>query len=207
MPIVLIDADGVLLDYTSAYLAEFYSVTGVSVVPSQVTDWHLENNDFFTNAAMLMGLEPSDLSKMLTNRIKQPGWGLSIKPYLEAQLGLSLLSKVAEIHVVTAPWRGSPDWTSTREKVLWESFRIPANHVHHSSKKHLFFGDVLIDDKEANVDEWANHWSSYTFTRHKAILFKQSYNANSVFTKNKRSGVDLHHTDSWTEILEIVRKL
>lgn len=63
-----------------------------------------------------------------------------------------------EIIVVTTPWASCPTWESERRDWLKRNLDIPRRNVLMGERKDLVFGDVLVDDKPANVSDWYAAW-------------------------------------------------
>ncbi len=149
-PVVLVDADGVLFNFTEAYLAQVEIVTGEHHEVEEVTSWHIHEQDFFKRLVR----EFPDLKKLVELKVLRPGFveGIAVLP--GAKKGLSALQAVADVYIVTSPWHSSPTWMSERTDALYTHFGIPAKNVVHTSSKHVVHGNMLIDDKIENLTGW-----------------------------------------------------
>ena len=101
------------------------------------------------------------------SQVKAPGGCESIRPFPVGYF-VRCLQQIAEVLVVTSPFKGSPTWAHEREAALEKHFDVSHTDVIHAKRKGFIRGDVFVDDKLNNVLEWrdahpqgkAIHWSS-----------------------------------------------
>lgn len=176
-PIVLLDCDGPLADFTGAYLQAFEEETGLKATLEDVTGWHIHSCDFFENAAREMKIKPSELRKRCDAHVSRPGFCYAIRPYDYAISRVSRLQEMAEVIVVTSPWDSSPTWMHERTLWLKKHYGVPRTHVIHAAQKHLIWGDVFVDDKPEHVDAWHERWGVVSDRgRGRAVLFDMHHN-------------------------------
>lgn len=142
---VLLDVDGVLADFVSAFLIVVGRETGVVATPEQVTGFDI--------CASL------DLTREQASRVKRsigswPRFARDLTVYPGAIEGVAKLRSIADVYIVTSPWNSNPTWTHDREDWLMRHFGIPHARVTHTSAKYLCRGDFLVDDKVSAIEAW-----------------------------------------------------
>ena len=186
-PVVLTDADGVLLNFIDHALDILRDVSrGVhDYSHDAVSTWEL-----FDSLS-----EPArDLQHEVYARMKLHG-GAGIKPYPGAAEAVKELQDISEVIVVTSPFHGSATWTHVREAALEKYFGIRHEDVIHAKRKAFVRGDILIDDKPSNLQEWRE-----AHPRGKPVYWK-----NPQFSEELPSYVLC--TQSWPEVIAMVKKL
>lgn len=170
----LIDVDGVAACFDCAWLEAYRTVTGTMVLPHELTDW-----DYMS---YLPGAK--EKKQLIEAYSHAPGFCHNLPEYPGAVAAIKRIMTVAEVVFVTSPL-DSRYWAREREQWLEQRFG-PCKIV---STKHKEFvkGDLLVDDRPANVRNWLAEWPSG-----KGIVFAQPYN----------SGTTLHRTDDWQEIYD-----
>ncbi len=123
-----------------------------------------------------------------------------IKAYPFAQNAVESLKSLADVFIVTAPLPRSKSWTYDREIWLREHFDIRLNHVIHARTKHLVHGNVFVDDKLSNVEEWGAYWEFHSRVPRIPFLWDQPWNANETLLHSKRA-------KSWDGIIDYVKGL
>lgn len=144
-PTILLDVDGVLADFVSAFLDVVREQLGRSYQPEDVTSFGIANSlrlskEDFDRCALIVG---------------EPGFCAGLGIYPGAIEGVAHLRSIAEVYIVTSPWNSNPTWTHDREAWLERHFGIPHSRVIHTSAKHLVRGDFLIDDKTETLQRWS----------------------------------------------------
>lgn len=147
-PVVLVDCDGVLADFTQATLDGVLKVSGRKYDRSDVTTWEI-----FDSLA-----ETEDTKGAVYGLLKGRGGCLGIPVLPGAVDGIQTLSNVADIIVVTSPFRGSETWVHERGLWLEKYFGSAISGVIHTRHKERVHGDIFIDDREANVQAWCDYW-------------------------------------------------
>lgn len=189
MKTILVDADGVLADFTGAYLGVVESITGCRARHEDVTSYHIHQCPWFVElAAKTPGLK-KHVAAIVTH---ERGFCLGIDALPGAAPGLESLREAGH-HVicVTSPWHG-PHWHHERVEWLREHMGFVPEDVVFCSKKYLVRGDVLVDDRYENVDKWPGGLG---------LLWDQPW--NRAF---KTSGAGLlapRRVTSWAEVLRL----
>lgn len=142
---VLLDVDGVLADFVSAFLAMVARDTGIVATPADVTQFDIGAS---------LGLSKEQHSQVKRSIGAWTGMARKLEVYPGAIDGVKALREVAEVYIVTSPWNSNPTWTHDREWWLYEHFGIKHSHVTHTSAKYLCRGDFLVDDKVSAVEKW-----------------------------------------------------
>ena len=182
-PIILLDVDGVVADFASAFLDVYYQLTNIRRWADEVTDWDI---------CRALGIS-KDLEREIYKAIEGPGFAYqAITPYREAPIGIQSLRKVAEPYWVTSPIH-SQTWMYDRTEWLRRYFQVEPGRVIHCSAKELLRGDMLVDDKLENIDRWrgANPHGL-------GLLWSAPYNQG-------RS--DLVRVHTWDQVIEYARAL
>lgn len=196
----LVDCDGVLADFTRAYLAIANILAGTNYTPDDATAWEL---------SQLPGLKA--VQRQTLEACGSPGWARSFGVYPGAQEGMRELAKLGEVYIVTSPlWLYTGDLhekldrhfaaTFCHDRVLWleEHFGIHRKKIIFASEKHVVDGTVLIDDKPANIQAWIEaHGSKQDRS---AILWAQPWNALE-FTHHQK----VMRTCDWSEAARVIQ--
>lgn len=143
-PRVLLDVDGVLAQFTRAFLGAVRAELGHDYDVDAVTTYSLID---------CLGLSKAEFDRCAAH-VNEPGFARTLDVYPGAVEGVAALHRVADVYIVTSPWNSNPTWTYDREAWLAEHFGIPHSRVVHTSAKHLVRGDVLVDDKTSTLVEW-----------------------------------------------------
>lgn len=158
-PVILVDCDGVLADFTAAFLQIVHDIIGRKHTVYQVTEW--EFRDCITS---------KEEDKLLWDHIAvTPGIVANLQP-LPFMQGLDVLRKYATVKCVTSPSLG-PHWMYERHKWLMKVAGFSKRDIIFASDKGPVRGDFLVDDAVHNVEEWkaANPHGT-------AILLEQPWN-------------------------------
>lgn len=93
--------------------------------------------------------------------MNRPGWCSSLKPYPGAIDGVQQLMMLGDVYIVTSPTRGDT-WHREREIWAYNHLGIYTKRVIHTAAKEMVYGDLLIDDRESNLQAWAKApWNRY----------------------------------------------
>jgi 5'(3')-deoxyribonucleotidase len=181
--IILLDCDTVLADLMGDTIKVINKELAMACSPERVkyedqhdfwlstTTAHLGFNDDKINAIM------SDVG-FIENLTVCPG----------AQEGVEALRELGEVYVLTKPSRHSPTWVYERLRWLKKNFDIDDDHVAHTGGKHLYFGDVFVDDLYKNIRQWNSRWQ-YSHS----VLWDAPWNQKD----------DAHYrTKDWGELVE-----
>ena len=184
-PVVLLDCDGVLSDFITATLDVLRQRTGQTFQHDDISTWEV-----FASLPEELQLHKSKVYDYL----KKEGGCLGIPLYAGAQDGVERLQAIAEVIIVTSPFKGSPTWTHERELWLEKYFHIQHENVIHAKRKEFVSGDFLIDDKPDNLRAWRT-----THPNGRAIYWK-----NPKFSEPTPGYVLC--TQSWDEVIEEVKR-
>jgi len=161
-PRLLLDVDGVLADFLAPSLSILARLSGRTYVYDDFKTW-----DIFDTV-------PREFEKPFFDAVNQPGWCRSLPVYEGAVAGVRPLIEVTDLYVVTSPMNHVPTWMFEREGWLQEHFGVHHKRVVHTSAKFLCLGDVLVDDRPANIEAWeAEHPGGL------GLLWDQPYNRGS----------------------------
>lgn len=184
-PVVLLDADGVLLNFIQATLDMLHDIDPHSFTHDDIHTWEV-----FSSLPAMVQVHMD----AVYDRLKEEG-GRSIKPYPGAAEAVKELQDISEVIVVTSPFHGSATWTHVRESALEKHFGIHHEDVIHAKRKAFVRGDVLIDDKPSNLQEWREAHPE----------------GKPIYWKNPQFREELPHyvlcTQSWPEVIEVVKKI
>lgn len=146
MKTLLLDADGVFVDFTKGFLQKIYEVTGKRFAAEQITGFRI---------CQALGLTDAE-EKAVWESIK-PGFCTDLEPIPGAIEAIQRLMLIADIYVVTSPVNRVPTWTHEREKWIRKHLGIHHSQVLHGSAKHLVRGDFFVDDRADTCEQWDLH--------------------------------------------------
>ena len=158
---ILLDIDGVVAGFAEHYLDTLHKLTGFRAHTHQIDRWHFHECEWF----------PKEAKRQVEAEIEKPGWCYGI-PLLPHAIGLvGSLREIGTVYAVTSPWASSKHWMYERTEWLHHRLGIRQRHVVHTMAKSLVAGDVLIDDKPENVEDWAQ-----AHAKGRGILFTAPHN-------------------------------
>jgi 5'(3')-deoxyribonucleotidase len=184
---LLLDADGVLLDFAQHACRAYRTETGREVNPKALEHWYFTDHLEFVD---------KEEKHRFENRMRAVGFCLTIPPTPGAKEAMKELLSMdkerrIELHIVTSPLGGCPTWTHERELSLFMNFGLDHSRVHHSQTKYVFSGDLFVDDKPANVISWIDHNSNGA-----GFLWD---------TLGNQSEKELRRLKAWGELIEIIK--
>lgn len=179
--LILLDADGVLVDFDGGVLRDANARTGMNWTKEDIKGW-----DMFQ---YLSHPEHPDIKEYCWNLVKEPGWCSKLEPLPGAQEAVAELSKRGKIIVVTSPWH-SPTWEGERRS--WLAKHLGLKSVFSGREKWALHGDFLIDDKVENVLEWFE----YERCRGEGILWDPHHRYAPHHNYRK--------AHSWAEVYQII---
>lgn len=184
--VLLLDCDGILADFVGATLRELRSLSGRTFSADEVSSWEI-----FRSLPDEMERYRGDVY----GRLGAEGGCYSI-PLLDGAVdGVGSLRDLADVVVVTAPFKDSLTWQHERERWLRKHFGL-INVVHAIAKERVH-GDIFVDDKPSNVREWQQYWASRDPAA-RAYLW--------VTPRAKPEDLaELPHVSTWEELHEKVR--
>lgn len=157
---ILIDVDGVVVDFVTPVLETLHLINGNTYALDMVTEWDI---------VRCLGLDRDDWAEC-TQMIQAPGFARNLKPLPGAIEAVKLLSKDHDVYFCTADWRGSTTWVYDRNHFLTDHFGPVGKKTIHTSFKERVYGDILIEDKASTVLNWTKRWGNL------AMLIDRPYN-------------------------------
>lgn len=193
-PIVLLDCDGPMANFTKAYLRAVEQETGEVIFVDEIDQWSIHQTAAFRRAVQRCppDYDPFDVRKRVEVRVSRPGFCSQIEVQPGARASVDTLTQLAEVFVVTSPWNSCPTWTHEREAWLWDHFGIPSKRVIHTSAKARVHGDLLLDDNAGHVRAWSGQWANGTAVLHS-------------LPSNQNDGEGLTR-GGWMDVIEAVTK-
>lgn len=183
---LLLDVDGVVLNFVQFYLDQVYLVTGKRIKPADIDSWNLEA------ACGMTQLEATQVNI----RINKPGMAHGIEPLPNAVQAVHELREYTPIVFVTAPWAGSRTWASDRKNHLRAIFGRDTEVISTDAHtKRLVCGSTLVDDKVSTVIEWSE------FHNKPAVLWSAPYNENLTGVPPR----NVMRMNRWDSLLRHVR--
>jgi len=168
---ILLDVDGVVAQFVEPLYDLMAPVYPGLPHPSTYTEWdfikaHLSDEQRKTLLRHLQGQEFWSTQPLI------PGALEAVEAFRQADV---------EVHFVTSPWQSCPVWENCRRRWLlrhFGQFGITADHIHMAGMKHIYCGNVFVDDKFANVQEWSNEQIVGNPSGHsrRSFLFDAPYN-------------------------------
>ena len=192
--IIWVDVDGVLADFGTKVLAIANSLAKTSYTHDDICHW-----DIFSLPGLM------EVQDEVWQRIREPGWARTLKPYPGSREGLKLLSHIGEVRILTSPVN-SPTWVYDRNRWLEEHFGYGPKQVMSGEGKDGVGGSVLIDDKPSHVLGWLSRQGhvpgrDLVLPRASAnvlgVLWERNYNQIPV-----PSGLGPHYyrTRNWVDV-------
>jgi 5'(3')-deoxyribonucleotidase len=180
LPRVLLDIDGVCADFVTPVLAAAGRMMGREFVLDDVHQWDI---------LQAIGAD-AEVIAAVDRVIEQPGFCASLQVYPGVHEGLKQLRQYYEVVVVTSPFTG-PHWVAERDAWLRRELGFAKSDIVHTAGKRVCAGDVLIDDKDSTLVEWATYHPEGL-----PILFDQPWNRKDVTTRRAMG---------WTHLVAMVR--
>lgn len=181
---VLLDADGVMLNFIGPVLELVYEVTGTRFYPEEVTEYA------FAESIGLSADHAREVKRLISHR---PLWWSSLPACPGAVEGVQRIMEVAEVYVVTSPWDSCTTWMWERKALVKKLFGIGGDRVIPTIAKHVCFGDFIVDDKVEALREWSKAWEK---RGGRAIKWKTLHN-----TKDGWGGWS---TNSWIDLRSMI---
>lgn len=163
-PIVLLDCDGVMADFSTKCIEFINQRTGRNYTIDDVTEW-----DIFQS------LGQEDLEPALDAAINIDEFCLEIPVLQGTKEALKELRKLSTVVCVTAPHHAVL-WPGHRSIWLQEKLGFDKQHIAQIHSKFLVFGDVFVDDNGKNVSQWKKWWMKYSTHDCDALLWDRLYN-------------------------------
>jgi len=179
---ILLDVDGVLGDFHGAANKLIFDLFKLDIKPEKFITWDVTDV-----------LESKEMKDDLNHEITKPGFCSSIEPYQEAMEAVRQLREIGtcEIVFVTSPNKNGIQWVHERDAWLIKHFEAKYEEIIHVYNKRLVSGNLLIDDKPKNIEEWTT-----ANPQGKALLWDQPYNKYS----------SLERVDNWNDIVDLIEE-
>ena len=161
-PEVILDVDGVQADFVKKYLETIAQVTGKQFRPEDIDQWDI---------AVALGLSAAEIAEV-DRLVMTPEWCRSLEMCEGAQEYVPQLRAVADVHVVTSPFRGR-FWPGERSEWLIDLLGFDHHDITHSHRKHRIDADFIVDDKAKTCVLWKQHHPHGT-----AVLWHTYFNRN-----------------------------
>jgi len=181
-PVLALDADGVLVDFTTPAL-KFINSHGRFKTLADVTNWSVFDDD-------------EKLETMYRREIvAQPDFCRNMQAYPGAiEFGRAAQEEYT-VMIVTAPY-DVLHWYEGREDWMVENLGLSRKNVCFLSQKEFFDSDILVDDKVENIEKWAYYRGERIFDGCKGplpILFDQPWNRVKL-------GAGIRRVTSWKSL-------
>lgn len=166
-PIILLDIDGVLLDFEAA---------ARRVCAEVGHDLRVDCHDFTDQ----LHRDHIDVWRHYMRRTAEPGFCYEIPFYDSiAALGfVEALQELGDVVAVTSPLSHSPHWHHERLERLTSWGGIQRNDVVFTKRKDLVVGDIFVEDNYANLEKWNARWQgAHNDGITRCILVGHGYNA------------------------------
>lgn len=180
-PRVLIDVDGPLTRGFFVKVCELLRAEGVThAKPSAIDRWNVFES---------FGVSP-EVERRVRERLGLPGIAKEFKPNTGAGPFLARLRQWADVYAVTAPLDGAPTWTHDREIWLFDRLGFTPERVIHARDKSIVGGDVFVDDRLANVEQWAAAHPGGL-----AVLWLEPHNEADALTWPRETAASYEHLE------------
>lgn len=186
---IVLDADGVLRNFTAGALVVIEEVTGKRFSPVDVTAFN------FTKA---LGLTEDDARKVMTAITERRGFVTALPAYPQARQGVRRLRELGDVICVTTPWETpfgkNPWWRDESE--AWLALHFGIDRVEHAHDKTKYEADLFVDDKSSHVRDWLAAWPGRT-----AVFWRTPHNTSEEVPRGA------HALSSWDALYEIAREV
>lgn len=197
---LLLDADGVLLDFVHGFLKAVVAAGGPVLNHDDFPTWDV----FSTLQKKLEEVEtPAEVARIMEEvnaATRRRGFCLELPPLPGAAEALKQIQKAKHIDffIITSHFGGNETWVHERDTALMKHFGIPTKKIMHGSSKHIVTGDIFVDDKFENVAAWVDH-------NPQGAGFLWDTPHNRVLEKGAFKGRAMQRVESWLELLDILR--
>jgi 5'-nucleotidase len=199
-PLILVDCDGPLADFSSGFLGLVEEETGYAFGPAAIDRFDITGCEFFAQLARDVGRPLEDLKKAVWSRASRIGFCSSLRPIPYALAALEQLREFATVECITSPLASNPTWMTERFEWLCRhmGFR-KTSEVHFVSAKHRVPGEMLVDDKPEHVLEWVEA-SLDAGRRARGVLWDSPYNRDLDEEPDLRVA-------SWDDVLRVAESI
>lgn len=179
--LILCDVDGVFADF----LKHTLDTLGPLAPPG--------GREVFTSWDLRENMSP-EAQMVVDRKWREKGWCLGIPAYPEAKEGLAALNSIGDVVWVTSPMPGSPHWILERTQWLRHLTGKDNPPIIFAKDKSSYPGDVFIDDRIDNVEDWA-----YAHQGGLPIVWDHPYNRSKIHPRIQRA-------DSWGRVLQLIQE-
>jgi len=169
---ILIDIDGVTVDFVSKILERLNKQFGTEIKHEHITEW-----DFFSNKSTFE-LLTEEQKKFTRDLMCEEGFAgnVELMPHVKETLE-ALVKNGCEVVWLTAPWNSSKTWVEDRTKHIHETLGHISKNIIFEHNKEEIEGDLLIDDRPENLLKWIEkNYKGHKSHAHQVLLFKQPWN-------------------------------
>ena len=182
-PEVILDVDGVMADFVKKYLETFTHLTGITYRPKDIDQWDI---------AEALKVD-KQIVRQADSIVMTSNWCRELELLEGAKENVPKLRAIADVHVVTSPFRGR-FWAGERIEWLIEELGFDHHDITNTHKKHKVHGDFIVDDKASTLVKWrAQPYNA----KGQALLWSTFFNRNDADSSYVR-------ISSWPELLAIV---
>lgn len=181
-PTVGVDVDDVLADFTLDALRRLNKLRGTAFVLNDVSTW-----DPFDS----LPPEHQQDRDLIYSDMKQEGACFSLPVVPGSKEGMKALREIADVVIITHPFKHAKTWVHERELWLDHHFDIHRDDIFSCKKKFLVDVDVFLDDKPENVVQWRAHRRSI-----QGLIWATPMN------RNERGHVS--RVNSWSSVVRYV---
>lgn len=164
-PRLMLDADGVLVDFITPVL-DFFKSVGKQKFYHEITQWDIFEGD----------TELEDSFK--ENFASKPGYCYNLKPLPGAIDFIRAAREKYSLAIVTSPYN-VPYWYNERKDWIVDMLGIPQSAITFTSHKQYVDGDVFVEDNVENISKWNKYWNKKQIT-HLPVVMDQPWNRVSL---------------------------
>lgn len=175
---VILDCDGVIVDFVKGYLNLLNKHGGTSYVHTDISDWDI------VGCLKI----PASVSDKADAEVTYD-FCRNLSPIAGAVEGVRELMKHADVLFLTSPWSAARGWHTAREEWLYDHLKVKPRQVMHGSAKDWVTADVFVDDKASTVEAWQK-----AHPRSLSILWDQPWGRHSAHPLR---------TNSWEALLRL----
>lgn len=160
---ILMDVDGVLADFVGGVI----SLLNGRMIREDIKEWQ------FIEAL------PERDKLLVKAYMKNPGFWQLLPVIDGAKAGIAKLREKHEVIFVTSPWVSCKEWEFRRRRWLKRHFKAENRDIVFTHNKALVKGDLIIDDRPKNLQEWLKA----NAVRGHGLLYAQSYNEKFPYVR------------------------
>jgi 5'(3')-deoxyribonucleotidase len=147
-PILLLDCDGVMSNYSKAVIDFVNKTVGERYTVNDITQFNI-----------LKSLGQEHLKSSLDREILNTELCLNLEVYPGTLEALNYLRNISQVFCLTAPY-SSIVWPGQRIEWLINKLNFDKNEIIITHAKHLVYGHIFVDDRPENLNQWINQWKN-----------------------------------------------